>query len=215
MASRTKGRLVLANLWQAAWRARDPTLAAHVLLVAAKLAAVGVPLLLKAIVDRLGAPAAAAALPVALLVAYALLRFASTLFTELRDLVFAKVTLRTVALFAERTFAHLMSLSPRFHVQRNTGSLIRDIERGTTGIGFLLGAGLFTVLPTLVEFGAVLAVMASGYSLAFTGVILATFVVYAAYTTALTQRRSLQQRRVNEVDSTAVGTTVNTPAPSR
>ena len=74
-----------------------------------------------------------------------LLRFAGTLFTELRDLVFARVTLRTVADFAERTFAHLLSLGPRFHVQRNTGALIRDVERGTAGIGFLLGAGLFTL----------------------------------------------------------------------
>jgi ATP-binding cassette subfamily B protein len=193
----------------------------------AKLAAVGVPLLLKDIVDRFSRAAQLVAemdthgalpvpgvhtvmlLPVFLLLGYALLRFCSTLFTELRDLIFARVTLRTVAAFAEKTFAHLLLLSPSFHMQRNTGVLIRDIERGISGIGFLLGAGLFTVLPTLVEFTGVLLVLAAGYSLWFTLVIVMTFFVYAAYTMTLTQRRALRQRRVNEVDSHATGRLVD------
>ncbi|MBA3590562.1 ABC transporter transmembrane domain-containing protein [Methylibium sp.] len=212
---------VLAGLWQAVWRYRRRTLAAILLLVLAKAAGVMVPLVLKAIVDRFSAaqsvgPEAAPgsvplllALPVFLLLGYALLRFAGTLFTELRDLVFARVTQRTVTAFAERTFAHLMSLSPRFHVQRNTGSLIRDVERGNAGIGFLLGAGLFTVVPTLVEFVAVLAVMAIGYSLWFTLVIMVTFFVYAGFTVAMTGKRALQQRKLNELDSHANGRMVD------
>ncbi|MBA2722221.1 MAG: ATP-binding cassette domain-containing protein, partial [Methylibium sp.] len=212
---------VFAGLWQAVWRYRRRTLAALVLLVLAKAAGVMVPLVLKAIVDRFSAaqsvgPEAAPGsvplllvLPVFLLLGYALLRFAGTLFTELRDLVFARVTQRTVTAFAERTFAHLMSLSPRFHVQRNTGSLIRDVERGNAGIGFLLGAGLFTVVPTLVEFVAVLAVMAIGYSLWFTLVIMVTFFVYAGFTVAMTGKRALQQRKLNELDSHANGRMVD------
>lgn len=210
---------VLHSLWGAVWQFRQRTLLATLLLVVAKITAVGVPLLLKQVVDefsrpegmatRVGSagPSAPAVLvvPVFLLLSYALLRFAGTLFTELRDLVFARVTQWVVTSYAEKAFAHLLSLTPRFHAQRSTGVLIRDIERGTGGISFLLGAGLFTIVPTLVEFVSVLFVIASGYSLWFTVIIVLTFLVYASYTMAMTQRRELRQRRVNEVDSTAHG----------
>lgn len=219
-------RGVFAGLWSAAWQYRSRTLGALALLLLAKIAGVGVPLVLKAIVDELSRPQAVSAaaagasgvaasvttvlvVPVFLLLGYALLRFSGTLFTELRDLVFARVTQRTVTGFAERTFAHLLSLSPRFHVQRNTGVLIRDVERGTAGIGFLLGAGLFTVVPTLVEFTAVLVVMTAGYSVWFTLIIVTTFFVYAGFTTTMTHRRVLRQRRVNEMDSQASGRMVD------
>ncbi|HEX6704576.1 MAG TPA: ABC transporter transmembrane domain-containing protein [Albitalea sp.] len=218
---------VFTGLWQAAWQFRLRTLAALALLVLAKVAGVFVPLLLKAIVDRFSRPEtlhtvvgadagpalqsapAVLALPVFLLLGYAVLRFSGTLFTELRDLVFARVARRTVTSFAEQTFAKLLALSPRFHVQRNTGSLIRDVERGTTGIGFLLGAGLFTLVPTVVEFVAVLVVMAAGYSLWFTLIIVVTFFVYAAYTMVLTGKRAVHQRGVNEMDSKASGRLVD------
>ena len=212
-------RTVFRSLWAAVWEFRQRTLLATFLLVIAKVTAVAVPLVLKQVVDafsrpegmatRLGGAGATAptvlVVPVFLLLGYALLRFAGTLFTELRDLVFARVTPWVVTRYAERAFAHLLSLTPRFHAQRNTGVLIRDIERGTGGIGFLLGAGLFTIVPTLVEFVSVLFVIASGYSLWFTLIIVITFLAYAGYTMALTQRRELRQRRVNEVDSTAHG----------
>ena len=213
-------RSVYAELWSAAWRYPHRTSLALLLLLLAKVAGVGVPLLLKAVVDQFSRPESLAetvrgfdvggtslalVLPVFLLLAYALLRFMGTLFTELRDLVFAPVTRRTVTAFSQRTFSHLLSLNPQFHSQRNTGVLIRDVERGISGMGFLLGAGLFTVVPTLVEFAAVLAVMALGYSAWFTVVILLTFFVYAGVTTWLTQKRELRQRRVNEMDSRANG----------
>ena len=219
---------VFAGLWSAAWHYRYRTMAALGLLVLAKVAAVLVPLALKAIIDEFSQPGGLQTtvspqargplrgivtilvLPVFLLLGYALLRFASTLFTELRDLVFARVTKCTVTWFAGQTFAHLLALSPRFHMQRNTGALIRDVERGTAGVGFLLGAGLFTVAPTLVEFAAVLVVMAAGYSGWFTLIIIVTFFVYASYTMALTQKRAVHQRRVNEIDSAASGRMVDT-----
>jgi ATP-binding cassette subfamily B protein len=213
---------VFLSLWQSVWRDRGRTGAALALLVLAKIAAVLVPLALKAIVDEFShseAQSASApqapepvvlALPVFLLLAYALLRFASVLFTELRDLAFSRVTLGTVIEFAQRTFAQLLSLSPRFHSQRSTGTLIRDVERGTAGIAFLLGAGLFTVLPTLVEFFAVLAVMlAAGYSAWFIVTIMVTFFCYAGYTTVMTRRRERRQRIVNEIDSRAQGMQVD------
>lgn len=213
---------VLAGLWKAVWADRGRTGGTIALLIAAKIAAVMVPLALKAIVDHFSqnqADAASAtsnftsvvlALPVFLLLGYALLRFAATLFTELRDLLFARVTLRTVSDFVQRTFAHLLALSPRFHSQRNTGVLIRDVERGTLGIAFLLGAVLFTLLPTLVEFVAVLVVLlVAGYSAWFTLAIAVTFFFYAGYTTALTRRREQRQRVVNEIDSRAHGRVVD------
>jgi ATP-binding cassette subfamily B protein len=213
---------VYLTLWQSVWRQRGRTGAALALLLLAKMATVMVPLSLKEIVDTFGArgleSAATAAgeigmviaLPVFLLLAYALLRFAATLFTELRDLVFARVTLRTVSEFAQTVFVHLMHLSPRFHAQRSTGMLIRDIERGTAGIAFLLGAGLFTVLPTLVEFVAVLVVMTvAGYSGWFTVAIVVTFFFYAGYTQLMTRRRERRQRAVNEIDSRAQGMRVD------
>ncbi|UUX94186.1 ATP-binding cassette domain-containing protein [Aquabacterium sp. J223] len=216
-------RVVLSGLWAAVWRFRTRTLLALALLLAAKAAAVSVPLLLKEIVDQFSRPetltgtlplpagtAAVMVLPVFLLLGYALLRFVTTLFNELRDIVFARVTQRTMIDFAERSFAHLLALSARFHTRRNTGSLIRDLERGTAGIGFLLGAGVFTIVPTLVEFVAVLVVMARGYSLWFTLIIFVTFVVYGGYTTTMTHRREVRQRRVNQMDSSANGRMVDT-----
>ncbi len=217
---------VMADLARAVWRHKRRAMLTLVLLTLAKVAAVLVPLVLKAIVDRFSNPASMAqavpenlafglnvgtvlVMPAFLLLSYALLRFAGTLFTELRDLVFARVTQGVVTSYAERAFAHLLNLNPRFHSQRNTGSLIREIERGTAGIGFLLSAGLFTMLPTMVEFIAVLVVMAMGYSAWFTLAIMLTFVVYASYTTVMTQKRSVRQRRVNEVDSSAHGRMVD------
>lgn len=216
-------RKVVVSLGKAVWRFRQRTFLALFLLVAAKVTAVAVPLLLKEVVDAFSRPESMVTpasagpvmgtpilvVPVLLLLGYAWLRFVGTLFTELRDLVFARVTQWVVTKYAEDAFGHLLSLNPRFHTQRNTGSLIRDIERGTAGIGFLLGAGLFTIVPTLVEFGSVLAVISAGYSLWFALIIVLTFVLYALYTTFMTHKREFRQRRVNEVDSTAHGRMVD------
>ena len=126
-------------------------------LIAAKLANVGVPLLLKRIVDGLTLPPAGQVLvlPVALLVAYGVLRLSTTGFTELREFLFAKVTQRAVRTIALKTFRHLHALSLRFHLSRQTGGLTRDIERGTRGISTLIGYTLFSILPTLIEIDAI------------------------------------------------------------
>ena len=199
-----------AVLWPTLWHYRRRCGLALALLVLAKSCAVLVPLALKAVIDHFGGGASAPSsgselwvLPVFLLLGYALLRFAATLFAELRDLVFARVGHETVSAISQRCFGHLLALGSRFHARRHTGALIRDIERGTSGLAFLLGAGLFTILPTLVEFLAVLAIMAGQYRPAFSLILLITFVVYAAYTTALGSSRERRQRRVNDIDSQA------------
>jgi ATP-binding cassette, subfamily B, bacterial len=192
------------------WRGR--IVLAMGLLVLSKLAAVGVPGMLKAIVDRLtpGAVATTLVVPVGLLLGYALLRYASTLFTELRDLVFARVGKQVVSSYSEQAFAHLLAMSPRFHAQRHTGALVREVERGTGGLGYLLGAGVFTVVPTAVEFLAVLVVVSAGYGIKFVLVIAATMLGYAAWTGWKTRDRVAHQRVMNEHDSRAHGLLVDT-----
>ncbi|MBW8848081.1 MAG: ATP-binding cassette domain-containing protein [Burkholderiales bacterium] len=211
-SSTTNSRQALLNLWKAVAPWRRQVLLALALLVLSKLAAVAVPGVLKAIVDRLTPASAAQVLqvPFWLLAGYALLRYASTLFTELRDLVFARVGKQVVSGYSERVFAHLLAMSPRFHARRNTGSLVREVERGVGGIGYLLGAGLFTVVPTAVEFFAVLLIVSTGYGVKFVFVIAATMVGYAAWTGWKTRDRVRSQRAMNEHDSRANGLLVDT-----
>jgi ATP-binding cassette subfamily B protein len=191
------------ELWQLVLQYRGAVLAALTCLVLAKIATVLVPVMLKKVIDMLGQPAKLAALPVALLAGYALLRFASTLFNELRDLLFAPLAQHTVAYYAQRTFAHLHQLGARFHAQRQLGGLLPDIDRGTSGLAFLLGTGVFTLVPTLFEIGLVLAIVLAQFSAWFAVIISVTFVAYGAYTLAVTSRRTTYQRRVNKLDSSA------------
>jgi ATP-binding cassette subfamily B protein len=201
--ARSNARRVLLTLAAEVWSSRSRVLAALVLLVLAKLAAVSVPLFLKRIVDLLSRPELLVALPIALLIGYAAVRFGATLFSELRDLVFARVSQRTVADFMVRTFSHLHSLGARFHVARSTGALAREVERGTAGIGFLIGAALFTLVPTIIEIAAVLAIMIAAYGAEFSMLLACTFVLYACYTAVMIARRSARQRAVNALDSLA------------
>ena len=202
-------RRIGAELWQVLARHRGHIAAAVVLLLVAKLATVAVPLVLKRIIDAFSQLALPPRLPLYLLVGYAVLRFSSTPFNELRDLLFVRVTLAAVSAYAQKTFAHLHALGPRFHARRKLGSLLPDIDRGTSGIAFLLGVGLFTIVPTLVEIGLVLAIMLSRYAAGFAGIILLTFLLtfllYAGFTLVFTARRVVDQRRVNKLDSHAKG----------
>jgi ATP-binding cassette subfamily B protein len=194
-----------AELWAVTHHYRWRIGASVLLLIVAKITTVAVPLVLKRIIDAFSQPALPSHLPIYLLAGYALLRFASTLFNEWRDLLFARVTLSTVSSFAQKTFAHLHALGPRFHARRQVGSLLPDIDRGTNGIAFLLGVGLFTIVPTLVEIGLVLVIMLRRYHPAFSAIIVATFFAYAGFTLVFTARRTIYQRRVNKLDSRAKG----------
>lgn len=196
---------VLCSMWEVMGVYRWRIVAAVVFLVLAKVSSVGVPLVLKRIVDALSRPEQLKTLPIVLLAGYAVVRFLGTLFTELRDLAFARVTQHTVATYAHNTFTHLHELGARFHAQRRIGGLLPDIDRGTNGISFLLGVGLFTLVPTVIEIGMVLFIMGGRYSLWYTAIIGATFIVYSVFTVVFTARRTVYQRRVNKLDSTAKG----------
>ncbi len=198
-------RRFAAELWGVMRANRGRVAVSVVLLLAAKVATVAVPLLLKRIIDVFSQPTLPALLPWYLLAGYALLRFASTLFNEWRDLLFARVTLSTVSAYAGKTFAHLHALGPRFHARRQVGSLLPDIDRGTSGIAYLLGVGLFTIVPTLVEIGLVLAIMLRRYPAGHAAIIVATFLLYTGFTLVFTARRVVYQRRVNKLDSRAKG----------
>src|SRR6185369_6105330 len=146
-------------LWEYKWRVT----VALVLLVAAKLANVGVPLVLKHVVDSLDSQTAVLILPLAMLAAYGALRFSTTLFAELRDVVFVRVTQRAIRRIALTVFQHMHSLSLRFHLERQTGGVSRDIERGTRGIGTLLSYLLFSIIPVILEFALVAGVLLSRF----------------------------------------------------
>jgi ABC-type transport system involved in Fe-S cluster assembly fused permease/ATPase subunit len=185
------------------WEFRGRVVLALVFLAAAKVATVSVPLLLKDIVDSLSPKHAVLALPVFLLLAYGLLRLANSTFGELRDMVFAKVTQRSIRRVALKVFEHLHNLSLRFHLERQTGGMSRDIERGTAGIRFLLNFMLFNILPTILEIGFVAVILLVKYDPWFCVVTLATLVVYIAFTLLITEWRMIFRRNMNEMDSKA------------
>src|SRR3954451_8813341 len=200
---------MLRALWPYLAAHRGRLAAAVLLLVAAKLATVCVPIALKLIIDALGERAAPAAVPVALLFGYALMRFAGTLFGELRDLVFSRVTHEAMTGFHQRAFAHVLGLGARFHTGRQTGRLARAIERGVIGVGFLMGVTLMTIVPTLVEMLAVMGILLAKYSAWFTAIVAVTFGCYTGYTVRFTERRAVHQRRLNELDSRAAARLVD------
>ncbi len=172
-------------------------------LVMSKLANVAVPLALKQIIDSLDKANAVLTVPVFIIVGYGLLRLMSTLFGELRDAVFAKVTQRAIRRVALKVFEHLHSLSLRFHLDRQTGGVSRDIERGTRGIGFLLNFTLFNILPTLLEIGLVAAILFSKYNVWFAIITFVTLVIYIALTLFITEWRMVVRRTMNDLDSKA------------
>ncbi|MGH8757461.1 MAG: ABCB family ABC transporter ATP-binding protein/permease, partial [Burkholderiales bacterium] len=185
------------------WEFRGRVVMALTLLIFAKLANVAVPLALKGIVDSLSLKDALLALPIALLAGYGLLRFSATLFGELRDAVFAKVTQRAVRRVALKVFSHLHSLSLRFHLDRQTGGVSRDIERGSRGISFLLQFMLFNILPTFVEIALVAAILLINYDVWFAVVTFVTLAIYIVFTLVVTEWRMVFRRTMNDSDSKA------------
>jgi ATP-binding cassette subfamily B protein len=191
--------LLLPYLWEFKWR----VLVALVFLVAAKLANVGVPLVLKQIVDSLDSSVAVVAAPFALLAAYGALRFSTTLFAELRDVVFVRVTQRAIRRIALTVFRHLHALSLRFHLERQTGGVSRDIERGTRGISTLLSYMLFSIIPVILEFALVAAVLLGKFDWRFAAITFLAVAVYIGFTFAITEWRIDIRRQANDLDSKA------------
>lgn len=199
--------VALRNLAPYLWQYRIRVLLALLMLLAAKVANVGVPLILKDIVNALdlkvGDPRAVLVVPVALLIAYGALRLGVSLFTELREIVFSRVTQGAVRKIALEVFDHLFSLSLRYHLERQTGGMSRDIERGTRGISSLVSYTLYSILPTLVEMTLVIGILIVKYDWWFAGIALVALVLYITFTVLVTEWRTSLRRTMNEQDSRA------------
>ena len=196
-------RRLFPYLWTYKWR----VIAALAFMVGAKVANVGVPLLLKDLVDAMsfkpGDPQAVLIVPIALLIAYGLLRLSTTLFTELRELVFAKATEGAARSISLEVFRHLHALSLRFHLERQTGGMTRDIERGTRGVHSLISYSLYSIIPTLIEVALVLTLLAVKFDMWFAWITIIALVVYITFTVTVTEWRTQFRKKMNEMDSTA------------
>ncbi len=190
-------RMLFPYLWEFRWRVAI----ALIFLVAAKLANVAVPLVMKEIVDALDASKQVLLLPLAFLLMYGALRLSTTLFAELRDVVFVRVTRRAIRRVALGVFRHLHSLSLRFHLERQTGGVSRDIERGTKGISTLLSYALFSIIPVILEFALVAAVLLNRFDWTFAAVTFGAVIVYLTFTFIVSEWRMGIRRLANEIDS--------------
>jgi ATP-binding cassette subfamily B protein len=196
-------RKLVPYVWQWRWR----VLLALSCLVAAKVSNIGVPLVLKQLVDALdlkpGDPRVALAVPVALLLAYGALRLSITLFTELREFLFYPVAARIARRVGLETFEHLLSLSLRFHLERQTGGVSRDMDRGARSIQSLLNYFIYNILPTLVEISLVITLLAAKFDGWFAAITLGALVAYITFTVTITEWRTHFRRAMNEQDSKA------------
>jgi ABC-type transport system involved in Fe-S cluster assembly fused permease/ATPase subunit len=196
---------VISGLWPYLAEFRGRALLAVLLLIAAKLATVATPVLLKWIVDALEKSGDTGevmlAIPLLLVLAYGLLRFGSTLFSELRDAVFARVAERAMRRASRRVFEHLHRLDLGFHLSRRTGGLARDIERGTNGISFLLRFTLFNILPTILELIMVSVVLLVALDASFALVVVIAVMVYVTFSVKVTEWRTRFVREANARDN--------------
>lgn len=185
-------------LWEHRWR----FVFAVIFLIGAKIATIGVPILLKHIVDSLDASKSAVLiLPAALIVGYGLLRLATTLFSDLRDMIFAKVTQGMIRKVSIESFRHLHDLSLRFHLERQTGGVTRDIERGSQGISVVINYLLFRIAPTLIEILLVGGILLVQFDWVFALITVGVLAIYIALTVAITEWRTKYRRKMNELES--------------
>ena len=195
----------LKSLLPFIWAYKGRVIFALACLVAAKGANVSVPIIFKHLIDGLTITPEQAfiVVPAALLLAYGALRFSTSLLTELREVVFARVTQQAVREISLRVFRHLHALSLRFHLERQTGGLTRDIERGTRSIGSLISYTLYSILPTLIEIGMVIGILLVSYDAVFALITLSALTIYILFTVKVTNWRTALRREANELDSAA------------
>lgn len=176
-------------------------------LVLAKVSSIGVPLILKHLIDALDLPMDGAKplliVPIALIFGYGGLRLMGSLFTELREFLFSKVTQNAIRDVALEVFEHLHALSLRFHLARQTGGVSRDIERGSRGIQSLISYSLYSIVPTFLEFILVLGYLGWNYDWTFAGISLVALVTYIVFTIKVTEWRTGYRRAMNDMDSRA------------
>ncbi len=199
----------IGRLFPYLWEFRGRVLLALALLVGAKMASVAVPLVLKEIIDALDKPRPELILPLAFILGYGVLRFASTTFSDLRDVIFAKVTQRAMRRISMAVFKHLHALSLRFHLERQTGGITRDIERGSKAMSSLVGYLLFRITPTLLEILMVAAILFVKLDWVFGVITLITLAAYIGFTITITEWRTQFVRRANALDSEAYGRAVD------
>jgi ATP-binding cassette subfamily B protein len=199
----------VGRLFPYLWEFRGRVIVALLLLVGAKLASVSVPLVLKHIIDALDSKHGSLVLPLTLIVGYGLLRFSSTTFSDLRDVVFGKVTQRAMRRVSMAVFEHLHALSLRFHLERQTGGITRDIERGSKAISSLVGYLLFRITPTVLEILMVAAILFVKLDWVFGVITLVTLVAYIGFTVTITDWRTQFVRRANTLDSEAYGRAID------
>lgn len=199
----------IGRLFPYLWEFRGRVLVALALLVGAKLASVGVPLVLKEIIDALDKPRPELVLPLAFIIGYGLLRFASTTFSDLRDVIFAKVTQRAMRRISMAVFQHLHALSLRFHLERQTGGITRDIERGAKALSSLVGYLLFRITPTVLEILMVAVILFVKLDWIFGLITLVTLAAYIGFTVTITEWRTQFVRRANTLDSEAYGRAID------
>jgi ATP-binding cassette subfamily B protein len=193
---------VLRQLWPYLFEFRSRIALALLCLVGAKLASVGLPFILKHLVDDLDrASSMLVALPLGLLLAYGTVRFANVLFGELRDTLFGRVTERAMRRIGLKAFQHLHALDLEFHLNRRTGGLSRDIERGTNGISFLLRFMVFNIVPTFIEIGLVVVLLWVNYNIWFALIVLLAVSCYVAFSVFATEWRTRYVREANEAES--------------
>jgi ATP-binding cassette, subfamily B, heavy metal transporter len=210
LASQTAPRSdwgTLKRLFPYLWQYKYRVMIALALMLGAKLANVGVPLLLKDLVDAMaikpGDAASLAVVPIALLLAYGALRLSTSLFTELRELVFSKATEGAARSISLQVFRHLHALSLRFHLERQTGGMTRDIERGTRAVHSLISYSLYSIVPTLIEVTLVLTLLAVKFDVWFAWITLIALVFYITFTVSITEWRTRFRKKMNEMDSAA------------
>ena len=197
-------RRLFPYLWAYKWR----VMAALAFMVGAKMANVSVPLLLKELIDTMNPKAgldgtALLVVPVALLLTYGLLRLSTSLFAELRELIFAKATEGASRTISLEVFRHLHAMSLRFHLERQTGGMTRDIERGTRAVNSLISYSLYSIVPTLIEVAMVLTLLAVKFDVWFAGITLIALVFYITFTVTVTEWRTQFRKLMNELDSGA------------
>jgi ATP-binding cassette subfamily B protein len=193
--------LVLKSLAPYVWDFKYRVVAALVLLTLAKAANVTVPLVLKEVVDSLAPKDQLLLLPLALLLGYGVLRLCAVLFAELRDVVFVKVTRRATRRIALKVFRHLHDLSLRFHLERHTGGISREIERGTRGISTILTYSLFSIIPVILEFGFVAAILLDRFDWRFAAITFSAVFLYLVYTFFVSEWRMNIRREANGWDT--------------
>ena len=176
-------------------------------LVLAKVSNLGIPIVLKYLIDDLALsaddPKRLLIVPIALIFGYGALRLASSLFTELREFLFSKVTQHAVRKIAIEVFEHLHSLSLRFHLARQTGGVSRDIDRGSRGIQSLISYSLYSIVPTIIEFSLVLIYLGWNYDWMYAAITFTALVCYIIYTVKVTEWRTQYRRKMNEMDTSA------------